>query len=291
MSIPEIPFSKYTLMVFDNFFLRQAGILLLLLLIAGTAWAQDQGEMQAAAPEKAEVMILGTSHFGNPGQDVINTTFPDVKQPRYQRQILAVVDSLLAFRPTKVALEARPDYRAALDSMYRAWREDTHELTRNERQQLGFRIAGEREHDRLYGIDYEGEFPFKKVVAYAKQHEPDFLRYFEKVRDRIESVDDTLYANATIREILRYKNSSENLAWQRDYYARTASVGDDSSWVGVDLVTEWHRRNIQIFAKLARITEPGDRVIVIFGSGHAPLLRYFVESSRRMELVDPLDYL
>ena len=55
--------------------------------------------------------------------------------------------------------------------------------------------------------------------------------------------------------------------------------------------SKWHKRNIRIFANLARIAEPGDRIIVIFGSGHSPLLRYFVESHAQMKLVEPNDYL
>ncbi|MDZ7690172.1 MAG: DUF5694 domain-containing protein [Balneolaceae bacterium] len=107
----------------------------------------------------------------------------------------------------------------------------------------------------------------------------------------IKRSHDSLYSNSTIREILRSNNQEEYLGRQRNYYAQTAAVGADTTWVGSNLVTEWHRRNIRIFGHLAKITNPDDRVIVIFGSGHAPLLRYFVESSQDMELIDPLDYL
>ncbi|MDZ7773510.1 MAG: DUF5694 domain-containing protein [Balneolaceae bacterium] len=284
---------SYVSLINFTFLRNFSGLTLLLILLCGTTYAQDGDDTSAAemGQEKIQVMILGTSHFGNPGQDVINTEFPDVKLPKYQRQIRQVVDSLAEFKPTKVALEARPDYRAEMDSMYRAWLGGEHELTRNERQQLGFRLAGRMGHSRLYGIDYEGEFPFRAVIRYAKEHQPEFIREFDSIRRTVKQVDDSLYANATIREILRYNNGKESLSRQRNYYAKTAAVGDDSTWVGVDLVTQWHRRNIQIFAKLARVAEPGDRVAVIFGSGHAPLLRYFVESSRNMELVDPLDWL
>ena len=78
---------------------------------------------------------------------------------------------------------------------------------------------------------------------------------------------------------------------QRGFYARTAAIGNDSTDVEANLVAHWHRRNIEIFSELARKAESGDRIIVIFGAGHAPLLRYFVKNSPRMEFVDPLDYL
>ena len=241
--------------------------------------------------EKARVMIIGTTHFGNPGQDVINTKFPDVLKPKYQRQIEDVIDSLAEFAPTKIGLEARPDYKAEFDSMYQAYMAGTHQLTRNERQQLGFRLAKRFDHPQVYSIDHDGEFPFEEVLQHAKKHDSGFMKFFKETREYIETKHTSVNNTRTIRGILRYHNGSENLAMQRDFYARTAAVGNDTTWPGVDLVSKWHRRNIKIFGHLARITEPGDRVVVIFGSGHAPLLRYFVKSSRSMELVDPLDYL
>lgn len=128
-------------------------------------------------------------------------------------------------------------------------------------------------------------------MAYAKEHDPEFLKYISSIREHIKKESDSLYAHSTIREILRFENGKENLNNQRGYYARIAPVGNDSTWVGADVVAKWHRRNIKIFADLARVTKPDDRVIVIFGAGHAPLLRYFAKSSKAMQFVDPLDYL
>lgn len=241
--------------------------------------------------EKAEVMILGTAHFSNPGQDMIKTEFPDVMKPEYQSQIRTVVDSLAVFRPTKIAVEVRPDYEETFDSLYRAYRRGEHSLERGEQQQLGFRLAGRFDHRQLYAIDHEGDLPGKALMSYARDHDPAFLKYITSIREEISRKEKSLYARATIREILRVQNGRENLSDQRGYYARIAPVGDDSTWVGADLVAQWHRRNIKIFADLAREVEPGDRVIVIFGAGHAPLLRYFVKSSKAMKIVDPLDYL
>lgn len=265
---------------------------ILILLLTGIPVVSQAQDSPSNNSEKAEVMILGTSHFGNPGQDVINSTFPDVLKPKYQHQIANVIDSLAQFNPTKVAIEARKSFAAEVDSMYQQYRQNNHELTRNERQQLGFRLGKRFDHSQLYAIDYKGEFPFKKVMGYAKEHNPEFMNYLKNTRQKIKSMNDSLYAVATIPEILRSKNSEHYLtAMQRNFYAQTATVGAEDSWVGVDLVTKWHRRNLKIFGHLANITEPGDQIIVIFGAGHAPLLRYFVESSRDMKLADPLDYL
>ncbi|MDZ7721071.1 MAG: DUF5694 domain-containing protein [Balneolaceae bacterium] len=249
------------------------------------------GQAPVDHQEEIEVMILGTSHFGNPGQDVINIKFPDVLEPKYQAQIDQVIDSLSEFQPTKIALEARPDYKPEIDSMYSAYLAGNHSLSRNERQQLGFRLAGEFNHDQVYSIDHDGDFPFQTVLDFAKEHQPEFVDQFQKLSEYVENRNQELVSSNTIPEILRKKNSPEYLAVQRHFYALTASVGNDTTFVGADLVSEWHERNIKIFSSLSQITKPGDRIIVIFGSGHAPLLRYFVESDLQMKLVEPNDYL
>lgn len=252
-------------------------------------------QMNAQVPvnhqEEIEVMILGTTHFENPGQDVINIVFPDVLQPKYQSQIDKVIEDLSEFQPTKIALEARPDFKAEIDSMYKSYIAGEHSLSRNERQQLGFKLAGKMNHDQVYSIDHGGEFPFQAVLDFAKEHQPEFVEQFEKLSKYVENRNQELVSSNTIPEILRKKNSPEYLEVQRHFYAETASVGNDTTFVGADLVSKWHERNIKIFSSLSQIAEPGDRIIVIFGSGHAPLLRYFVESDLQMKLVEPNDYL
>ena len=51
-------------------------------------------------------------------------------------------------------------------------------------------------------------------------------------------------------------------------------------------------RNLRIFANLKRITEsPDDRILVVFGAGHVPILRHAIACSPKHELVDLRAYL
>jgi hypothetical protein len=61
--------------------------------------------------------------------------------------------------------------------------------------------------------------------------------------------------------------------------------------VGADVIAEYHKRNLRIFANIAAVAEPGDRIIAIFGAGHMPYLRPLVRASPRMTLVEPNRYL
>lgn len=243
----------------------------------------------------AEVMVLGTYHFANPGADEVNVEADDVLAPARQAQIQTLLDSLSRFEPTKVAIEDSPAYgsaRSRADSLYRAYTNGTHELTRNEAQQVGFRLAERFGHDEVYPIDYRNAFPFDDVMSYAAERDTAFVTYFRRWRQMMTRKMDNLLRDGTVSEILRSLNDPEGwLADSEALYARVAGVGDSTNYVGADLVTMWHERNLRIFANLARAAEPGDRIVVIFGAGHAPMLRQLVDASPRMEMVDPLDYL
>ena len=117
-----------------------------------------------------EVMILGTYHFANPGADEVNIEADDVLSSARQSEIRAVAESLSRFEPTNVAVEipvADSSRSSQLDSLYRAYTRGSHDLTRNEVQQIGFRLAERFGHEQLYPIDYRNAFPFDEVMGYA----------------------------------------------------------------------------------------------------------------------------
>jgi Family of unknown function (DUF5694) len=57
------------------------------------------------------------------------------------------------------------------------------------------------------------------------------------------------------------------------------ALGNQKKQPGADLNAAWYHRNAKIFAKLTQIARPGDRVLVVFGSGHAFWLRHFAVPS------------
>jgi hypothetical protein len=56
-------------------------------------------------------------------------------------------------------------------------------------------------------------------------------------------------------------------------------------------MTAWYRRNFLICANLMQLSQPGDRIVVFYGDGHALLLRQCVSETPGMALVEPDDYL
>ena len=245
----------------------------------------------APAQEPAQILVLGTYHFANPGLDVVQVEVADVLSDTRQAEILEIVDALHRFEPTKVAVEHEPETTGRIDSLYQAYRAGEHAPSRNETEQVGYRLAAMGGHPHVYPVDHAGEFPFGAVMEYAQAHDPDFLVMVGEERAKMEDESNRQQREYTVGEILRFANDPDSLAASHGMYMRFARVGAGDTYVGAELLAKWYERNIHIFTNLQALAEPGDRILLIIGSGHAPILRELIEYDPALQLVDPLDYL
>lgn len=59
-------------------------------------------------------------------------------------------------------------------------------------------------------------------------------------------------------------------------YMDMALIGSSDDYVGADVILRWYERNIKIFVNVARLaSESSDRILVLIGGGHLPLLTHF----------------
>ena len=86
-------------------------------------------------------------------------------------------------------MEASPSSASRLDSLYGAYRLGQHELSRDETEQLGSRLAAAKGHSRVHPVDYRTDLPFDALFEYAEGLDPDFLTFVEDERERIEVED------------------------------------------------------------------------------------------------------
>src|SRR5262245_15324227 len=110
--------------------------------------------------QKTEIMTLGTFHFNFPNLDVKKVDAGDqidVLDPKYQKEIETIVARLTKFNPTIIVIEREPFKQSKYDSLYNAYLEGKHQLTRNEEQQIGFRLAKQLHLKKLYCVDADGK--------------------------------------------------------------------------------------------------------------------------------------
>ncbi len=261
-------------------------LLVSLFAIAACAPAPRPPAAPTAAKAGAQVMIVGSYHFHNPGRDVVKADLDDHLRPERQAQIEVVVGKLAAFRPTRILVEAVD--QAKLDERYRSG----DPLSANEIEQLGFRLARRSGLPGVVAIDVRLGMDFDRLLAAANASgDRTFLAAFEAANRQIE-LESAGLKQRTVLENLRALNDPAYVARDRDLYLQIARVKHGDDFAGADVLAAWYQRNFRIFANLAAaVTSPDDRVLVLYGAGHVPLLRELVAASTTMVLVEPTGYL
>lgn len=262
-----------------------AALAALVIACAAPAIAQDADPAQTT-----QVMVLGTYHFDGGGADLHNADVEDPRTAEQQRQIADVLDRIEAFQPTKIMVELTPEHEAAFNATYRAFLDGEHALNTNERQQLGMALAARPGHERLYAVDFQNGMAFGDMLEAAQANDQTrVLAQFEDFNAGVAGFVGRL-ETGTVRERLITSNS-EDADRLHDGYFILAQAGSPADPVGAREMGAWWERNLIIFSNIAFHTEPGDRVLVIYGSGHKHLLDRFFGRAPGFELIDPLDYL
>ena len=257
--------------------------------------------------KQTKVLTLGTFHFNFPNLDVVktdNNNQIDVLDAQYQKEIELIVDKLAKFKPTKIVIERQPKKQQVYDSLYTAYLNGNHKLSRSEEQQIGFRLAKKLGLNKLFctdawGTDYEEVL--KVIDGNDTIAKDKFWSYFYK------NPDSTLYSYRSYRNEkplfktdgilahLKRQNTKERIKKELgDYLVGIFKYEtEDYEQLGPDYVTSWwFNRNLRIFRNIQRINATAeDRILVIYGAGHMNLLNVLFESSPEYELLDVNDYL
>lgn len=245
-------------------------------LVAATAiglLAPAQGASSAEA-KRAEVLVLGVYHMANPGHDVFNVQADDVLSPRRQQEIAELAAVLKKFKPTKIAVEADCG-QDVVPKRYAEYLAGTRPLSRNEVEQIGFRLAKEMGHTAIYPADADGDFPWPRLVHYAKAtgQSAKLEAVIGEIGDMVKANNEYLKTH-TVLQTLLYMNSDAKVAEDVGFYYLEARYGEPGDYAGPDLLAEWYRRNVRIFNNVTKlVATPEDRILVIFGAGHLGWLR------------------
>ncbi len=260
-------------------------VLLLLTVLPSSAQNKFNSIDASAATPQAEVLVLGAYHMDNPGLDLHNTTADEVLTPKRQAEIAELTNALASFHPTKIAVEWDAGNQAGLDRVYGEYVAGQRQLTRDERQQIGMRLAKSLGLKKLYAIDTMWDFPYGSLMNWAKANGRSAdLEAIDRMGSERSKADGDYLRSHTVLEVFRRLNSPESLAGDSAIYARLGHFGDDNDPAGARLLTRWYERNTFILTSLLGVLEPGDRVLVLYGAGHQTLLRRFIADDPTLKL-------
>jgi Family of unknown function (DUF5694) len=239
----------------------------------------------------AQVMILGTYHFADAGRDKVKSQIRDMGSAERQKEIVELVNRIARFRPTKIGIEATPNRADAINQNLAAYREGTYHLTTNEIDQIGFRLAKQCNITRLTAIDAQLDLDFDRLMGFFGMTNPTRARrlgtLMQSIGKRFEDWDNEF----SVSQLFAIHNNPAYIAQSHQFYLSLCDANDGTEFPGADIVGDWYKRNARIYGNLRRSIQPGDRVLVLYGSAHAKILRELVQDSGDLALVEASTYL
>jgi hypothetical protein len=261
---------------------------------------------------KVKIMVLGTFHFDDSGLDDHKNEKPlAMMSAEKQKEIQEIVDQLIRFKPDKIALEFKTLLQPRIDSLYNDYGSGKFQLGKNEIYQLGFRVGEKLGHDKVYGVDAnprwydfilnmeEQEYEnYKNALISKLAIEKPHTRELYPLYQQYYKIKDSLLHVVPLRDYFLKVNSEESIKANHGIYLVDSfklgigSDDEDERYFGADMRTAWYNRNLRIFQNIQRILEAGDeRVLLIIGYGHLPIIKHCIEYSPEFEWVELSEYL
>lgn len=255
--------------------------------------AMSFGQTLKKPENSIRVVTLGTFHFQFPNLDVVKVGDDDkidVLTNKYQRQLELITQQLKNFNPTHIVVEYKATKQNELVEEYANYLHDKNakpaQLPRNEVYQLGFRLAKKLEHKAIYAADTWGKmYPTVDAVLNDKVKVAEFSEYYKNNPDKELRYDsgNPLYGTKGIAAELLRINNEEHIEKTLGNYliGHYKFENEENEYFGADFETgRWFNRNLRIFRNIQRLeAQPGDRILVIFGSGHMNILNILFDAS------------
>lgn len=278
-------------------------IIILILSFLVLACINSQNKMQKENLETSaskEVLLIGTMHYNNPGQDVAKTKSFDVLKEKYQLELDQISSNIKKYNPTKIFVEWPYDEQEELDSLYKQYiigeyfNNDSLSdfYLKNEIFQLAFRVAKENNLEKVYGIDYSTEFPFEEVmddISNSKQLKlqaqiQEIFKWAEKIDNKIES-------GISLTELTYYVNSKEFRNYSNNWHNNLMLLaGKPNDFSGPFLTSEWYKRNLYMWSLIQKQTiESDERIMVLVGGSHAALIELLIEQNKNWKIKELIE--
>lgn len=258
-----------------------------------------ENEIIIKETKKLEVLLIGTFHFANfnpeNNGDLVEANIPDVLTSKNQLELEKIANSIKSFNPDKIFVESRFERQQKLDSVYNLFPEKANFKTkkRSETIQIGFRVAKQLKHDKVYGIDIRTDFPYDSLVKQmeaAKQF--DLITKDNDELDKLEKMGNELFSSdKTLSEMMIYFNEDKYRKNDINWYVNLANKGGGKdNFVGAYLASEWYKRNLYMYSVIQKAIEKGDdKIMILSGASHIAMFKEFINYNPEWKTVELKD--
>lgn len=282
-------------------------ILMLLTGLNSTGIAQ-----QKSSPDKINVMLMGSTHFGQEAFHKQGATM-DLFNADRQKEVADINNQIARYKPDMILIEREPNEQHTVDSLYQLFNTGKMKFTdldhgRAEQYQFGYNLAKKLGLSHIYGVDYYQGIS-TRLFKDGKNLET-FTNSLNEYSTMGRTLDQQLKEQKiSLKGYLLRLNSPEiyKLTYYNIYinpakitngtFGKTDNSVDstriDKEHIGAEYISLFYKRELKIYSNILSVQQAhqGKRILVIMGQRHAAALTKLFENDPAYNLVPLSSYL
>lgn len=254
------------------------------------------------AQDKVNVLLIGTYHFNNPGNDAIKSEVRNILEPKNQAELEKITDLISKkLKPDQIFVEEEFSNKTKLNQLYQAYLNNSFDKItdtisnarskkkhkENEIYQLAFRLGKKAKNDSIYPIDHFSEMRFDLLQKKAGENEELKKEFSESLKSFSNEYQICINENELI-QTLKCLNTAENRLSNKGFYISLANkIRVEDDYFGANLVANWYKRNLLIYANFQNQIKKGSKnVLIIIGAGHSAMIYDFIKNDKNFNLIE-----
>jgi hypothetical protein len=215
---------------------------------------------------KKEIILVGTFHFEQ-DEELIEKKEKEVKE---------LVDYLVYYKPTKVAVEWEISKDKELNIEYQ---KSNGNYSIDEIQQIGFRLGKKLNHEKVYAVNWTGHISQEDMMELNDSIQgsyPELLNTMKVISENAPKIS----VNTPLINSYRTLNDKEaTKELERTYLSFVTVTDNKEKMIGFDFLNKWMERELMVFKNIVETSNADDRILLIIGSDHLWMLRKLFEGN------------
>ncbi len=252
--------------------------------------------------EKVNVILIGTFHFNNPGNDAIKMKNRNILSKENQEELEKITSTIIhKYKPDQIFVEEEFSKKQQLNNEYQIYLQnkfktitDTIKNARlkkkyeeNETYQLAFRLAKKSKNLEIFPIDDFSEFRFDLLMQQANK-DKNLKAELEKILSESSTKMNKCISEEKLSNVLLCLNTDEERIGNKGSYIFINKIQTkDNNYFGSDLVTGWYTRNLRMYANFQnQLDSKSKNIVILVGAGHASMFYDFIKNDKNINLIE-----
>jgi len=254
------------------------------------------------AQKKINVILLGTYHFNNPGNDAVKNIERNILTEESQIGLDQITNSIISkFKPDQIFVESNFNKKEDLNNKYQLYLKNQYNqfadtikkprmkrfYTEGETFQLAFRLAKKANIRQIFPIDSLIEMRFD-ILQKEMNSNPKTKKLFEEKASIMSQASNKCLGKTLLKDVFICLNEKSDLDANKGFYISIANkINTDGKYFGSNLVADWYKRNLIMYANIQnQLDSQSKNIFVLVGTGHAAMLKEFFENDENFNLID-----